>query len=457
MLDGQYSGIIQVGRAGQLNLLQQHLSAMQRDGYFYTPVPMGYVTNQSERRVYYNNLTLVHKRGNIVQSNDYYPLVPMGFGLTWENPKDDLHTYHASLREGKELQRNEWSSGGLDMLDFSQRDHYVAARMYNPLIGRWHNPDPMNQFDSPYNAMGNNPVINIDPDGMWSLPWGGIMGSVGSIISNMTTTHIVSPRDMSISTEYSFGHGFGEALQVAGAGLAFWDGEKIRDEGQHKSGQEALNQVGNWYRAEDNTIQYGVGIKNELDIKATEQFLGSSYIAGTTEFRSDGSIFFKDETAAYGYMWNNSLRNKNETFAVISNSGVLVMPEYLNTKYVYPSFSIESDPGTSFGYNYSQTKDKIILSKGAESFEVLATIHTHPFKLGLNKDPLNLGLSEYDKAFALNVTPGRPVLVMDFANRIHGYARNKNGAVNFDFSNRNRDNLIKGDFKLIKTFKKWKM
>ena len=153
MLDGQYSGIIQVGRAGQLNLLQQHLSAMQRDGYFYTPVPMGYVTNQSERRVYYNNLTLVHKRGNIVQSNDYYPHVPMGFGLTWENPKDHLHTYHASLREGKELQRNEWSSGGLDRLDFSQRDHYLAARMYNPLIGRWHNPDPMNQFDSPYNAM----------------------------------------------------------------------------------------------------------------------------------------------------------------------------------------------------------------------------------------------------------------------------------------------------------------
>jgi len=66
MLDSHYSGVIRVGNADQLNILQQHLSAMRRDGYFYTPVPMGYVTNQSEKKVYYNNLTLVHKRGNIV-------------------------------------------------------------------------------------------------------------------------------------------------------------------------------------------------------------------------------------------------------------------------------------------------------------------------------------------------------------------------------------------------------
>jgi hypothetical protein len=46
------------------------------------------------------------------------------------------------------------------------------ARMYDPVLGRWHAPDPMNQFDSPYNAMGDNPVVNIDPDGMMAI--GGI-------------------------------------------------------------------------------------------------------------------------------------------------------------------------------------------------------------------------------------------------------------------------------------------
>lgn len=37
--------------------------------------------------------------------------------------------------------------------------------MYDGRIGRWFAPDPYGQYDSPYMAMGNNPISMIDPDG----------------------------------------------------------------------------------------------------------------------------------------------------------------------------------------------------------------------------------------------------------------------------------------------------
>jgi hypothetical protein len=44
--------------------------------------------------------------------------------------------------------------------------------MYDPAIGRWFGVDPQGQFASPYLAMGNNPVMMVDPDGQmaWFVP-----------------------------------------------------------------------------------------------------------------------------------------------------------------------------------------------------------------------------------------------------------------------------------------------
>ena len=33
-------------------------------------------------------------------------------------------------------------------------------------MGRWHSVDPIDEFHSPYLALGNNPIIFVDPDGM---------------------------------------------------------------------------------------------------------------------------------------------------------------------------------------------------------------------------------------------------------------------------------------------------
>jgi RHS repeat-associated protein len=39
------------------------------------------------------------------------------------------------------------------------------ARMYDAVTGRWLAVDPQHQYHSPYLAMGNNPVMMVDPDG----------------------------------------------------------------------------------------------------------------------------------------------------------------------------------------------------------------------------------------------------------------------------------------------------
>jgi hypothetical protein len=232
------------------------------------------------------------------------------------------------------------------------------------------------------------------------------------------------------------------------------DGKKIQDAAGEMGSQ---SNMGNWYRADDNTIQFGRNVRSELDIKPTEQFLGSTHTAGSTTFNNDGSAFFQDETAAYEYMWRNSIRNKRETAGVISNNGVLVLPEYDNPVYNYPSYALDASVGIEYGYIYSQEKGQVNVSKGEMVYNVLAVIHTHPFRLGTGNDDIDADLSDGDKNFALNYLDGRPILAIGWDNKLYGYAARGTKGVSIDFQGKTRDMLIEGDFKLIKAMRKWKL
>jgi len=57
---------------------------------------------------------------------------------------------------------------------------YLGARFYNGRIGRWMSVDPLAADapeSSPYNAMWNNPILNVDPDGCWANPVFGTDGT----------------------------------------------------------------------------------------------------------------------------------------------------------------------------------------------------------------------------------------------------------------------------------------
>lgn len=108
---------------------------------------------------------------DIVSSTDYYPMGLIHNGEYVEN-SDYNYKY-----QGKE----KLLANGYNMYDF-------GSRMYDASVGRWFNTDPQNQFGSPYLAMGNNPVMVVDPDGelAWFVPIiaGAIIGAASTAIQN---------------------------------------------------------------------------------------------------------------------------------------------------------------------------------------------------------------------------------------------------------------------------------
>ncbi len=77
-------------------------------------------------------------------SADYYP-----FGSQFPDRKDLDYRY---AYQGQEKD----AETGMEAFEL---------RLWDSRIGRWLTPDPYGEFYSPYLGMGNNPIINIDPNG----------------------------------------------------------------------------------------------------------------------------------------------------------------------------------------------------------------------------------------------------------------------------------------------------
>ncbi len=101
--------------------------------------------------VHFDELKITYQESPVVQINAYYP-----YGMTALNWTRDGELENRYNFQGKEYEnKTEW--------------HNFHARQYDATIGRWFATDPANQFSSPYLAMGNNPVMMIDPDGRFSF------------------------------------------------------------------------------------------------------------------------------------------------------------------------------------------------------------------------------------------------------------------------------------------------
>ncbi|MGJ1235344.1 MULTISPECIES: RHS repeat-associated core domain-containing protein [Sphingobacterium] len=113
----------------------------------------------------------------VIQQNSYYP-----YGLAmYGDAVNNLHLSYVSgekskyLYSGKEL----YDQGGLNWYDH-------GARMYDPALGRWSVTDPASQFVNPYLAMGNNPVIGVDPNGkFWHIVIGAAIGGTFNLVDKI--------------------------------------------------------------------------------------------------------------------------------------------------------------------------------------------------------------------------------------------------------------------------------
>jgi len=131
---------------------------VRRNGWLYV-----YVSNESNQDVYFDDLVVNHKRGPVVEANNYYAFglqIPgisskaLGFGGV-ENRK--------KFNDGTELQNKEFSDGsGLELYE-------TPFRGYDPQIGRFQQIDPLSFLtseQSPYEFALNNPILRNDPTGL---------------------------------------------------------------------------------------------------------------------------------------------------------------------------------------------------------------------------------------------------------------------------------------------------
>lgn len=81
------------------------------------------------------------------------------------------YTIKKKIKAGRGAGKTDYRYNGKEL---QRETNYIdyGARQYDPQIGRWHVQDPMGNLyynTSPYAYVRNNPILRIDPNGMWDV------------------------------------------------------------------------------------------------------------------------------------------------------------------------------------------------------------------------------------------------------------------------------------------------
>jgi RHS repeat-associated protein len=167
-------------------------------------------SKQSQVKVFFDNLQVIHTRGAVLEETHYYPYGMKMAGISAKafSALNNPYQYQGDYSEFDET--TGWN------------DFYL--RSYDAQTGRFNGADPYDQFASPYTGMGNDPVNTVDEDGGWGE---GLIGALIGGVAIGTTGYLVAKNQPGISDLEALGIGFGAALLGTGLGygvdLAFGD------------------------------------------------------------------------------------------------------------------------------------------------------------------------------------------------------------------------------------------
>jgi RHS repeat-associated protein len=155
-----------------------------KNGYAYV-----YVSNRSDQNVYFDNFLVGNVAGNIIEENHYY-----AYGLKISAISSRKL---GDANEGK--LKNAYLYNGKEMLDEDADLNWsdYGFRNYDPQIGRFPQLDPLTDdypLLSPYLYAFNDPITNIDEDGLNGCPsvagLSGYVGNVGSALSGSASAFV---------------------------------------------------------------------------------------------------------------------------------------------------------------------------------------------------------------------------------------------------------------------------
>ncbi|MBW8687265.1 DUF6443 domain-containing protein [Chitinophaga rhizophila] len=135
---------------------------IKKTGFIYI-----YVNNENGQDVYFDNLSVIHTSGPLLEENHHYPYGQAMAGISARALKGTQYRFNKRWFNGNELQSEEFDDGsGLELYDFN-------ARTYDAQLGRFLQIDPETKEQenfNPYHFGFNNPVKFADPDGRKPVP-----------------------------------------------------------------------------------------------------------------------------------------------------------------------------------------------------------------------------------------------------------------------------------------------
>ncbi len=137
-----------------------------------------------------------------------------------------------------------------------------------------------------------------------------------------------------------------------------------------------------WVKDKFGKIHWDQNATSQNTTKKDETYIGREFKTRTASYYNDGSVFFKNETEAYNYMWDNSNAGgqssaMRENAAWLTKDGVAVLPTSGTTSDGKP-FKNGVDGATFNIYDVEGKGNSLSVNFHDQIIHPIASLHTHP-------------------------------------------------------------------------------